>query len=233
MDKVKALKQTPLFGSLSEDTLVKLSEKTSEKFLKTGEMVFLEGEEAKGMYVIVSGTIRAMRIGADGREQVIHTERAGATFGEIPVFDGGLYPSTVVADEDSFLLFIDKKDMHQLCYEYPEIALAALKVLSKRLRYCASLIESLSLKEVSQRIASLLLEEARQRKPNENSIEFKLTLTNQQIAARVGTVREVVSRSFTRLQQDGLIKLQGRNVKLLNIEALASFEKFYIVSQNK
>ncbi|MBL8196258.1 MAG: Crp/Fnr family transcriptional regulator [Blastocatellia bacterium] len=229
MDKIKAIKQTVLFGSLSDVALSKLSEKAIEKFFNTGEVIFLEGQIAQGMYVVVSGAIRALRTNVDGREQVIHIERAGATFAEIPVFDGGEYPSTVVADEVSELLFIDKQDIYQLCLEHPEIALAALKVLSKRLRYCASLIESLSLKEVSQRIAELLLAEAQENKIIDNTTKFRLKLTNQQIAARVGTVREVVSRSFTRLQQDGLIKLEGREINLLDIKALAKHANSQII----
>lgn len=229
MDKIKALKQTVLFGSLSDVALSKLSEKAIEKYFNIGEIIFLEGQIAQGMYVVVNGAIRALRTNVDGREQVIHIERAGATFAEIPVFDGGEYPSTVVADEASQLLFIDKQDIYQLCLEHPEIALAALKVLSKRLRYCASLIESLSLKEVSQRIAELLLEEAQQNNIVDNTAKLKLKLTNQQIAARVGTVREVVSRSFTRLQQDGLIKLEGREIKLLDIQALAKYANSNVV----
>ena len=187
-------------------------------------MLFFAGEEARGLYVIVEGAVRAFRESADGREQVIHVERAGATVAEVPVFDGGAFPSSVAAEADSTLLFIDKRDVKNLCREHPQIALAALKVLAGRLRRCAELVETLSLHEVGQRLARLLLAEARAR--GEHTTEgfvVTLTLTNQQIAARVGSVREVVSRALARLQQDGLVTLEGRRLSIPDEAALASY----------
>jgi CRP/FNR family transcriptional regulator len=155
------------------------------------------GEKARGMYVIVSGSVRAFRESTDGREQVIHVERAGASIAEVPVFDDGNYPSTVAAEEDTVTLFLDKRDVLQLCLQHPEIPLAAVRVLAGRLRRCAELVETLSLKEVGQRVARFLLSEARRqgKKTNRGTI-VNLPQTHQQIAARVGTVREVISRNF-------------------------------------
>jgi CRP/FNR family transcriptional regulator len=167
---------------------------------------------------------RAFRENVDGREQVIHVERAGATFAEVPVFDDGAFPSTVAAEEETTVLFIDKRDVQLLCMTYPEIALAALKVLAGRLRQCAELVEVLSLREVNQRLARFLLVEARRKgTPREQGLSVGLTLTNQQIASRIGTVREVVSRAFTRLQHDGLILVNGRLLIIPDEEALAAF----------
>ena len=119
----------------------------------------MAGEEARGLYVIAEGAVRAFRESIDGREQVIHVERAGATIAEVPMFDDGAYPSTVAAEEDSVILFIDKRDVRNLCLSHPNIALAALKLLAARLRRCAELVEALSLHEVDQRLARLLLDE--------------------------------------------------------------------------
>ena len=160
----------------------------------------------------------------DGREQVIHVERAGATIAELPVFDDRPYPSTVAAEEDSLLLFIDKQDVRRLCLEHPQIALAALKLLAGRLRRCAELVETLSLREVDERLARWLLAEAQARGVRMAAgIEITLSLTNQQIAAHIGTVREVISRALARLQQNGLIVVAGRRVTIPNQEALAVY----------
>src|SRR5207253_5621884 len=132
-----------------------------ERRLKRDEVLFVAGEEARGLFVIVEGALRAFREGVDGREQVIHVERAGATIAELPVFDDRPYPSTVAAEEDSLLLFIDKQDVRRLCLEHPQIALAALKLLAGRLRRCAELVEALSLREVDERLARWLLSAAR------------------------------------------------------------------------
>src|SRR5215211_333607 len=205
-DKIAALRRTALFGELDDATLGALAARAVERRYGRDEVLFLAGEEARGLFVIVEGAVRAFRESLDGREQVIHVERAGATVAELPVFDDGPYPSTVAADEATSVLFIDKRDVRRLSLEHPEIALAALKVLAGRLRRCAELVEALSLREVGQRLARLLLTEARVRGARTGKgFDVTLTLTNQQIAARVGSVREVVSRALARLQQDGLI----------------------------
>jgi CRP/FNR family transcriptional regulator len=114
--------------------------------------------------------------------------------------------------------------VRNICLSHPNIALAALKLLAARLRRCAELVEALSLHEVDQRLARLLLDEARSRgRRADKKLVFELVLTNQQIAARIGTVREVVSRALSRLQQNELIELSGRVVTILDEEALKSF----------
>jgi CRP/FNR family transcriptional regulator len=223
-DKVKALARTEMFRELDERTLAVLAGRAVERRLSRDETLFIAGEEARGLYVIVSGALRAFRTSADGREQVIHVERAPATIAEVPVFDEGLYPATVAAEEDTTVLFIAKRDMRRLCLEHPQIAFAALKLLAGRLRRCAELVEALSLSEVGQRLARLLLAEAeRAGVRHADGIHLELGLTNSQVAARIGSVREVVSRAFARLQQDGLIKVENRRLIILNVEKLAAY----------
>ena len=223
-DRVSALKKTSLFGALDESELSALSDRAVEQRLAPGEILFIAGEEARGLYVIVEGAVRAFRESVDGREQVIHVERAGATIAEVPMFDDGTYPSTVAAEEDSLILFIDKREVRKLCLSHPNIALATLKLLATRLRRCAELVESLSLHEVDERLARLLLDEARARgRRAGKEVVFELVLTNQQIAARIGTVREVVSRALSRLQQNELIVVNGRVVTIPAEEALQAF----------
>lgn len=225
MNKIEALKRTALFGELDERTLSALAARAIERRFEKDDVLFVAGDEARGLYVIVEGAVRAFRENIDGREQVIHVERAGATVAEVPVFDDGPFPSTVAAEEDATVLFIDKRDVRQLCMEHPEITLAALKVLAGRLRRCAELVEALSLREVGQRLARFLLTEARRKgtRKEGQGTSVSLTLNNQQIAARIGTVREVVSRAFARLQQDGLIQVKGRLLLIPDEKALAEF----------
>ena len=224
-DKIAALRATVLFGSLTNEELRALASRCTERKLSREAILFIAGEEARGLYVVVSGAVRAFRAGADGREQVIHTERAGAILADVPVFDDGTYPATAVADEDSVVLFIAKGDVRAVCLEHPTISLAALKMMAGRLRRHAELVEALSLREVGQRLARLLLTEAevRGKRLTGGSITFDLDLNNGQIAARVGSVREVVSRALARLQQDGLILLENRRVTIPDEELLAEY----------
>ncbi|HYI93363.1 MAG TPA: Crp/Fnr family transcriptional regulator [Bryobacteraceae bacterium] len=223
-DKVAALQRTILFGELERHDREVLADRCAEHKLDRGETLFLAGEQAAGLYVVAQGAIRAYRVGADGREQIIHVERAGATLAEIPVFDGGSYPSSTAAEEDSVLLFIRREDVLRLCLERPHISLAALRLLAARMRKCAALVERLSLLHVDRRVAQLLLEEASEHGIRSgDAVEFQLALTHQQIAARVGSVREVVSRAITRLQQGGLIQVDGRKVVISSEQALRDY----------
>jgi CRP/FNR family transcriptional regulator len=223
-DKITALRRTALFGELAENDLRALAERSVERRLARGEILFVAGDEAAGLFVVVSGALRAFREGVDGREQVIHVERAGATIAELPVFDDKPCPSTVAAEEDAVVLFLDKRDVKALCLKQPQIALAALKLLAGRLRKCAELVEALSLHEVDQRLARWLLAEARARgQRSEAGLAVTLALTNQQIAARIGSVREVVSRALARLQHNGLIAVDGRSVTIPDEKALAVY----------
>jgi len=121
-------------------------------------------------------------------------------------------------------LFIERRDVRRLCLDHPQIGLAALKLMAGRLRKCAELVEALSLHEVDQRLANLLLAEGLRQGVREGSqLAVDLILTNQQIAARIGTVREVVSRALNRLQQNGLIRVEGRRVFILDDEVLKSY----------
>jgi CRP-like cAMP-binding protein len=224
VDPVQALKRTALFGDLNAADLAALALRTVERRLKRGEILFLAGEPAGGLYVVVEGSVRAYRVSADGREQTIHVERAGTTLAEIPVFDEGACPSTAAAEEESILLFIEKNDVLALCLERPRISLAALKILAGRVRNCAALVEALSLRDVDRRLAALLYEEASDHSRRSGaSLTFELALTHHQIAGRIGSVREVVSRAFSRLQQSGLIKIDGRRVTIPDENALRDY----------
>lgn len=224
LDKVAALKRTALFQALNDETLQSVAARASRRSFKKDELLFIAGQKAQGLYVIVQGSVRAFRESADGREQVIHVETAGATIAEVPVFDDGDYPSTVAAEEDTETLFLDKRDVKQLCMKHPEIPLAAVRLMAERLRRCAELVETLSLKDVGQRVARFLLSEARRHgQKTSRGTNLNLIQTHQQIAARVGTVREVISRSFSRLQQDGLIIVEDRKLTIPDEAKLAEF----------
>lgn len=223
-DKIAVFKQTELFRDLGDELLEKLAEQSITKKIDRNEVLFLAGEQAKGLYVIASGSVRAFRTSPDGREQVIHVERAVATIAEVPVFDNGTYPSTVAAEEPSTLYFLSRENVMRTSASHPELALAAVRLLASRLRRCAELVESLSLREVGQRLAQLLLEQATKTgKANAGGITFRQELTHNQLAARIGTVREVVSRVMFRLQSQRLITAKGRTITIPDRAALERY----------
>lgn len=222
--KINVFRQTELFRDLDEKVLRVLASRAVERRLERNEILFIAGDEARGLYIVAEGSVRAFRTAPDGREQVIHVERAVTTIAEVPVFDNGSYPSTVAAEEPTKVLFLDKKEVFALSIAHPQIALSAARLLAKRLRKCAELVESLSLREVGQRLARLLLEEAEARGiKTENGVRFKQKLTHNQLAARVGSVREVVTRALYRLQSQGLIIVEGKEIKIPDLNSLAVY----------
>lgn len=124
-ERIEALRGTQLFGNAPAESLKLLASHAIERHLQQGEILFVGGETARGLYVAVSGALRAFRESEEGWEQTIHVERAGATFAEVPVFDNGPYPSTVMAEEESVVLFLAKEDVRRFLLQNPEAALAA------------------------------------------------------------------------------------------------------------
>lgn len=223
-DKITIFRQAELFRDLDEGVLEVLAKQSVVKRLQRGEILFLAGEPAKGLFVISSGSVRAFRTGADGREQVIHVERAVTTIAEVPVFDYGTYPSTVAAEEATTLYFLSKQSVLKTAIEHPQLALAAARLIASRLRRCAELVEALSLREVGQRLARLLLEEARNAGiGSEQGTRIKLRYTHSQLASRIGTVREVVTRTLLRLQEQGLIVHEGKNILIRDMDTVAAY----------
>ncbi len=223
-DKIEIFRQTELFRELDESVLSRLAERATQKYLARNEILFLAGEPAKGLFVIASGSVRAFRTGADGREQTIHVEQAVTTIAEVPVFDGGSYPSTAAAEEATVIYFLDKKLVLNTLLEHPQFALAGIKLIAGRLRRCAELVETLSLREVGQRLATLLLAEAKTRGvKTPDGTKIKLKLTHNQLAARIGTVREVVTRVLLRLQTLNLIVHRGQEFLIPDLKALAVY----------
>jgi CRP-like cAMP-binding protein len=223
-EKKELLRRTALFHGLDDLILDFLAQGSVERRLARDEILFIAGEAATGLFVIIEGSVRAFRTAPDGREQVIHVEKAVTTIAEVPVFDNGLYPSTVAAEEESRVLFIAKEKVQAACLKHPQLALAAARLFASRLRQCAELVESLSLREVGQRLAQFLLEQAETTGVSSGAASsFRQPLTHNQLAARIGTVREVVSRVMFRLQQQGLLNVKGRHITIPDRSALERY----------
>lgn len=234
IDKVEALRKTDLFGSLTDDLLLKISELAVARHLSPEQVLYSEHDEASALYVVARGELRSTRQNVAGREQVLSSEHAGAILAAVPVFNGGKFYSTMIADMQSDILAIEKHLVHQLCREHTELLWNLARVLAHKVRHCAELIESLALRNVDQRVAQHLLSIAQERGvPVSEGCLVELNLTRTQIASRIGSAREVVSRAFTHLQECGLIQMQGRRlVTVLNMRALRAFSGTELTREN-
>jgi CRP/FNR family transcriptional regulator len=205
-----------LFAGLTESELQGLAQRAVEKRFAPGEMLFWEGEECTGIFLIVQGSVKLFRTSAGGREVMLSIETAPATVAELPLFDGGPYPASVRVVEPVVSLFINKSDFHQVCRQYPEVALKVLAVVGRRLRHLVGLVEAVTFGSVTQRLAHLLLDAAKAA----DAESFDLLVTHQELASRLGTVREVISRNLARFRAQGLIRIQDRHVEIVNRSGL-------------
>jgi len=225
VQKVEALRLAQLFSQVSEEKLEMLAARASVRRLQRGEVLFTRGGVARGMYVVVSGVLRAFRESEGGREQTIHVERTGAVLGDVPVFDDGPYPSTVMAEEDATVLLLEKEDVRKFLLQNSDVAFAALTIMAARLRKVTTLVEELSLRDVGQRLAKMLLDEAAKNGVVEDGVSFSLATPHQRIAARLGSVREVITRHLGRLVEERLIEVRGHRIAILNVAALQAKTK--------
>jgi len=217
---ISTLAKASLFSELAKPELAFLARHAVRRHFSAGQTVFSEGEPCSGLYVVELGHIRIFKSSAAGREQVLSIEGPGGSVAELPVFDGGPYPASVTALDDATLLFISKQDFHALCLAHPQVALKVLKVVGARLRKLVGIVEELSFTTVRHRLAAYLLRLAQEGKHSAEGVEILLPASNQELASQIGTVRELVSRNLSRLQSEGVLKLDGRSVTVRNLKAL-------------
>lgn len=220
---VSALGAAALFSNLSPEELRLLAAHAVRKSYTQGELLFSEGDACKGLHIITRGKLRIFKSSAGGREQVLAMEGPGGSVAELPVFDGAPYPASVSAVEDSQILFISRNDFRSFCLAHPEVALKMLAVVGARLRRLVGIIEELSFTTVRQRLASVLVRLAQtQGTRTAQGIEIQLPGTHQELAHQLGTVRELVSRNLMRLQAEGLVEVEARNITVLDLPGLTA-----------
>ena len=220
-DIIAVLEGTALFASLSQEELRTLAARTVRKPFKTGELLFSEGENCHGLHIIGSGKVRIFKTSVSGREQVLAVNHPGESVAELPVFDGGNYPASAIAVDATDVFFLPREEFRGFCLERPEVALKVLAAVGGRLRKLVDLIEELSFTTVRQRLATLLVKLAKTagRKTAEG-VAFDLPDSHQEMAHRMGTVRELISRNLTRLAAEGLIRVDGKHIVVREMAGL-------------
>jgi CRP/FNR family transcriptional regulator len=215
------LKQVQLFSSLSDPEFGFLASHLVPRKYAAGEMVFSEGDPCAGLYVVQSGNVRIFKSSANGREQVLSIDGPGSSIAELPVFDGGNYPASAQAVSDSTLLFFSRQDFQTLCLQHPQVALKVLRVIGGRLRQLVGIIEELSFTTVRHRLVALLVRLGKAASAgNNDSVTLTMPANNSELAAQIGTVRELVSRNLSRLQSEGLILVNNRELTIHSLKQL-------------
>ncbi len=222
-ESAAVLKRVALFSNLSEQEFAFLTSRLVQRGYSSGELIFNEGDACIGLYVVQSGAVRIFKGSAGGREQVLSIDGPGSSIAELPVFDGGNYPASAQAVGDSTLLFFSRQDFQALCVQHPEVALKVLRVVGARLRRLVGIIEELSFTTVRHRLIALLVRLGKTegvRGGNGDGISLTLPSNNSELAAQIGTVRELVSRNLGRLQAEGLIQVDNRKLEIPSLKRL-------------
>lgn len=215
------LRRTQLFANLTEQEMRALAARASRKQFQQGALLFGEGDSCSGLFLVASGRIRIFKLSPAGREQILAVEGPGSSFAELPVFDGGSYPASASAMENAEVLFISRKDFQDFCREHPDVALKVLAVVGSRLRRLVGIIEDLSFTTVRHRLIAVILRLAQAGgTPKKDGVRVELTKTHQDLAAELGTVREIVSRNLSRLQAEGFLEVDGRSITVKDLPGL-------------
>ncbi|HPX62065.1 MAG TPA: Crp/Fnr family transcriptional regulator [Deltaproteobacteria bacterium] len=221
MELIELLRKTLIFSGLSDNDLAALARITQQRKFKKGDTLFCTGEQAAGFYLLVSGSIKLCRVSPDGREKVLHFVGPGETFAEAAFFGDGTYPAEARAMASGEALFLPRSGFMELVSSHPGFALNLVASMSLMLRQFVKQIEELSFADVTSRLSAFLL-----RRAGENSTCYAgityvdLGVRKGELAARLGTASETISRTLRKLKDEGVIEVQGSRVVILQMDRL-------------
>ena len=213
------LKSIPYFSGLSDSVLALIGKYVFEKKAERGEILSFEGAPSDTLYFVVAGVVKVFKISADGKEQIFRIIRPGDSFNDVPVLSGGVNLAGAAAMGPVVLNGIKKKDLETVVRNHPQVALNLVQVLSRRVEELMALVEDFSFRHVSGRVAKILLEYAG------DQAGEKPRLTQQEIAAIIGTAREMVGRSLKNLEEEGAIKMERNRIVITNREMLQGYRR--------
>jgi CRP-like cAMP-binding protein len=227
------LRRCPLFAGLQEKDLQKIRAIATPRQFRKRDILFSDGGEAKGFYVILTGKVKLYKISLEGKEQILHIVSAPDTFAEAALFLEGTYPAFAETLMDSQLLFFPKRNFIELIEKNPQLSINMIVSLSQYLKRFASLIEELSLKEVSSRIAKYLIDlslklskvDTTRFREGKVSTEIELDLSKTQLASKLGTISETLSRTLAKMRAKKIIDVKKNRILILNrklLEEMAS-----------
>jgi len=217
--KLKTLRSNPYFDDLPDTALKDISAHTQLREYERGDVLFWEGDPCAGLHILESGSVKLYRISPQGRQYIISVMTDGDTCNEVPAFDGGTNPVNVEALETSRVWVADSAVLRGLVLSNPEFALKILNKFGQNLRNLVRKVSEMAFYQVTNRLARLITElPAEDTRPH---------WTQEQLAARLGTVREVVARSLKELEKSGAIRIEDRKIQIADQEVLQQWTQPY------
>ncbi|MDP1993445.1 MAG: Crp/Fnr family transcriptional regulator [Syntrophales bacterium] len=219
MDILKQMQTLDLFQGVPAEKLRTLAERSRYKTYRAGEMFIGETDPAHAFYVIVTGQVKLYKSSPEGKEQTLYLLRPGDPFGMCTAFAIDSFPANAMALEESGVLMIPGPVMETVATSEPRLLMNIIQILADRLTESMTLIESLSLMEIPQRLASFLLH-ALTREGDKEINRLELTITQRELAKILGSTPEALSRAVRKMSNAGILAMDGRTIRILDREAL-------------
>ena len=213
---IEVLKKCSFFSGLNGSELAKIVKISKNINTSKDEILFYEGDKANNLYILILGTVDLIKTSLEGKEQLVRRVERNEMFAEAAVFSEGSYPVTAISRKKCELLIISNDKLQKLVSETPQIAFGIIAVMSNLLRHLNQVIKELSLTKVESRLASFLIK----RMHEEKSDSFQLGVSKKELAFKLGTISETLSRNFRKMVDGKCIEVNGNNVKIKNMEKL-------------
>lgn len=222
--ETQAPEPRPLLSAIDSATRERLLSSAMRRAYEPNEIVFLQDEPCAGLFIVVSGLLKIAKVSSEGREQVLRHVSAGGSFNEVAVLDGGPNPATVTAVEPSELLVVSRASMLALIAETPGLAETMIQALAGRLRHMVELVEDLSFRHVSERVARVLLQSVAPHPGVGAGADMSRRVSQREIAEMAGTSREVVARALKTIEASGAISIEGGEIRLVDAAKLSDLQ---------
>ncbi|MGQ9688143.1 MAG: Crp/Fnr family transcriptional regulator [Desulfobaccales bacterium] len=224
--KKDMLRKIYLFSGLGDSDLETLARLAISRDFSRETVIFREGKEAQGFYILLHGQVKLVKTSREGKEFILRLVPPWETFGEAAVLAESTYPVTAVALEDCRTLFFPKVDFLNLLTQSPRLARNMMATMSRLLYHLTRQLEDLSLKEVSARLAQYLLQCSRESHGRlEAGLSFELPVTKTHLAAYLGTISETLSRTLARFKALGVIKMEKSRITIMEPDLLEKIAK--------
>lgn len=216
------LASVPYFSALSPEQRAGVLRVARRLRVSAGQTLFVEGEPCAGLYVLVSGLVKLFKTSVEGKEQVLRHMSAGESFNEVPVFDGSINPVSAAAVDDGEVIVLSRAAMLGVLRSYPDVAEAVLQVFASRLRHLVALIEDLSFRQVTARVARIVLQSVAPHEGVGAGVGGRARITQREIAEMAGTSREVVARALKALEESGAIRVRRGTIHVNDAARLSA-----------
>lgn len=218
----EVLARVPFLEDAPPHLVARLAARVLERSCARGATLFREGEPSVGFWIVVSGSVNIVKVAPDGRVQILEACGAGDVFALVSAIDEGPYPANVEAREDSRFVLFPTHLVTEAAREHPAIGLGIARHFARRLRRTTCKSASVCLRSVRSRLASYVLEVVARagREPGGGSVRINLGASQEEVAHRLGTVREVLARTLRGFREENLIAQRGDELTVLDVKGL-------------